>query len=172
MLDVQAYKGLWYELAHSPSWFQHNDDYNTTALYTMMSNGDLKVVNTTINKGKRVSVEGVAVYCGKNEFIVSFSKGRNGSLLPIVDNTVPNYCVSTTWRDKGAVQYKYAIVTNPSDDSIYLLSRTPRPTVEDYSMLMDYINFQPFNEITSPQNKVKRSSHIRISNIVQTPHYC
>lgn len=70
--DPLKYLGKWYELAHYPSWFQNNDNYNTTATYNIV-NGNISIVNSTYSAGKFVESVGKATYVGDMSFNVTFS---------------------------------------------------------------------------------------------------
>ena len=131
VFDVTAYMGTWYELAHSKIKDYPTEGYNTSAVYTEIDKGLASIVNSTTNKGNVTQVSGVARYLQGSEFFVSFGKGRK---------TVCNYRVLVTWRDKDAVVYKYAVVTNPITNSCYVLSRTTTPCKEEYAMLMEYVD--------------------------------
>lgn len=158
------YTGKWYELAHTPSWFQLSDDYNTTATYTEMSDGTVKVVNRTYNKGQAKESLGTATRLGDTEFFVDFSEKERAKLVTkgeyttppsaILNKRVPNYIVSAVWYDLYNVQYKYAVVTNDDNTSVYILSRTPCPPAKDYAMLMEYAH-----------------KKFGVLNLHQTPHY-
>jgi len=160
--DLNKYIGKWYELAHTPSWFQHNDDYNTTATYTPLADGTMNVTNTTINKGREVTSVGTATQVGNTQFVVEFSTNEIAKLVSMKSYTydgkmshgVPNYVVVSVWKDNKTFDYKYAIVTDNDGKAVYVLSRTPCPPANEYAMLMKYV-----------------AVNFDMSTIVQTPHY-
>jgi lipocalin len=161
--DLSCYLGKWYELVHSPSWFQHNDDYNTTATYIPLPDGRIKVINKTTNRGTEVVSNGHAIRLGLTDFRVDFSPSEVLKLASQqgysyqgdnANDRVPNYVIKSVWKGSNYSIYKYAVVTDNENKAVYLLSRIPDPPAAEYAMLMDYI-----------------SSHFNRNGIVQTPHY-
>jgi lipocalin len=165
--DVTKYLGTWYELMHYPSWFQRNDNYNTTAEYTLNSDSTIKVHNCTISNGKRFDSYGTATMLSEGAFRVDFSIDNKINLTKsrefIRDSEhesgrehkalFPNYVLDTIWKDKEG-NYLYAVVTDAKGDSLYVLSRTPHPCLKMYSEIMEYVI-----------SKYDRD------RLVQTPHY-
>ena len=49
-VDLNKYKGLWYEVAKIPNWFQKKCLKNTTAEYSIRNDGKIKVVNSCIGR--------------------------------------------------------------------------------------------------------------------------
>jgi apolipoprotein D and lipocalin family protein len=164
-LDLAKYSGLWYELLHYPSWFQHNQDFNTTAEYTINPDGTVKVVNKTVRDGEIVTSIGKATYLGGYDMKVDFSPelldGVNdkSSFMTSSDapyqmtkSDQPNYVIYQLWMDDSS-SYRFALVTDPGKQSLYLLSRSASVPAEQYSQLLSYID-----------------EHFDIKRIVQTPH--
>src|SRR4051812_44788139 len=60
-VDLSRYAGRWYEIARIPRWYEH-DCANSTADYTPIGEGRLKVVNACVSakSGKEKRVEGIA----------------------------------------------------------------------------------------------------------------
>ncbi len=160
--DLQKYLGTWYELIHYPSFFQRNDNYNTKAEYMMMPDGNVKVHNSTITQGKNFDSFGVAhQICGPSlrvDFAQSEVNNLTNSLefkVPekYLDKNLPNYVVDKLWlNDKDC--YMYAVVTDSTKQSLYVLSRSPNPSLCDYNMIMQYV-----------------VSNYDRDRLVQTPHF-
>jgi apolipoprotein D and lipocalin family protein len=154
--------GVWYELIHYPSWFQRNDNYNTKAVYSLNSDGSIKVQNSTITQGQYVESIGIAKVISAGQLRVDFAPkevqnlvqtGQFKNKMKQMDTTEPNYIIDKIWIDKCG-NYIFAVVTDLNKDALYLLSRNPQPHLENYNELMSYI-----------VNNYDRD------RLVQTPHY-
>jgi lipocalin len=166
--------GTWYELMHYPSWFQRNDNYNTMAQYELVSNDQVKVHNSTIVEGNKFESYGTAKRLGINNFHVEFSTSEVENLAnsgqfksPNIpsgfqgssgfqdsnDSNYSNYVIDKIWVNECG-DYIFAIVTDSSQQSLYVLSRYKHPALTAYNELMVYI-------IT----KYDRD------RLVQTPHF-
>lgn len=105
--ELSKYLGTWYELAHYPSWFQRNDNYNTKAEYGLNSDGSVSVHNSTITQGKPFDSYGTARNLGGTNFRVDFpmpevnklnqsGQFSTANISPeMVRNFMTNYEVST-----------------------------------------------------------------------------
>ena len=49
--DLGKYLGTWYEIARLPAWFER-DMTNVTATYSLKGNGQVRVVNAGLRKGR------------------------------------------------------------------------------------------------------------------------
>lgn len=159
--DVKKYTGKWYELMHYPSFFQRNDNYNTTAEYTLVNN-ELKIVNSTIVLGQPISSKGVGKQIDTHSFRVDFEQPEINKLQQSgqfevpkfkTNSSEPNYIIDHLWLDSNG-EYIFAVVTDLNKNSLYVLSRTPYPTLEEYNTIMKYV-VKNFNR----------------DKLVQTPHY-
>jgi apolipoprotein D and lipocalin family protein len=114
-VDIQRYLGTWYEIATIPQRFQRGC-VGVTAHYSLMKNGNIKVVNTCRKEtldGKVRSVRGKA-------WVVD--KTTNAKLK-----------VRFFWPFSGAYwiieldeDYQWAVVGHPNRNYLWILSRTPR----------------------------------------------
>lgn len=128
-MNVRDYMGLWYELAHYPTWFERSDSYNTTAHYTAKEDGTVQVHNASYILGRRIEANGVAKYLGSNCFRVDFG---------LTLDSRPNYIIDKLWLDNLG-NYLYAVVTNPGRDNMFILSRLKHPSAQDYAELLNYV---------------------------------
>ncbi|MEZ5009619.1 MAG: lipocalin family protein [Chitinophagales bacterium] len=129
-VDLLQYLGLWYELASYPQFFNIGCNC-TTAEYSLLSSGKVKVVNKcrlfsgqgpiSRSDGTAVPVEG----SNGTKLTVSFLPNNQGS-----DNG--NY-----WIIELADDYSYAVVSDPFRNTWFLLSRTP---VMDTDLMNDIID--------------------------------
>ena len=162
--ELCKYLGVWYELAHYPSWFQRNDNYNTMAEYTLNTDGTVHVHNSTISNGSPFDSHGMAQYLSGTSFRVDFpipevakleqSKQFNVGLNNFDQRSDgPNYVIEKIWTNCYG-QYIFAIVTDPQHDSLYILSRYSRPSLIAYNEIIQYV-----------------IQHFDRDRLVQTPHY-
>lgn len=114
-VDVERYQGRWFEIAHYPAWFERESDKNTTAQYTALPDGRIRVVNhTTDSQGRPRTARAMARVVDaatKAKLKVSFNP-----LLPSGDY----------WIIDLADDYSYAVVGEPRRRFLWILSRTTR----------------------------------------------
>lgn len=162
IFDINRYMGTWYELIHYPSWFQRNDNYNTTAKYSLNKDGTVTVHNSTITQGKLVESYGTAKIISPGKFRVDFipseiknviNSGQFQQYQKGIDINQANYVIDKIWLNCHG-EYVFAIVTDSNKNSLYLLSRYVHPDLTDYNNLMEYI-----------------IANYDRDRLVQTPHY-
>lgn len=146
MFEVDKYMGLWYELMHSPDFFETRIDFNTTAKYEIIKGDKVIVSNRTIRDGQYVGVHGMATYLGNGQLYIDFSNTN-------VVSSVPNYIVHRLWLDCDS-NYIAAIVTNTNKSYFSVLCRTPYISSFLYNELQQYVLLNFPNLM-----------------ILQTPHY-
>lgn len=120
-VDLNRYSGTWYELASYPQYFEKGC-INVKATYTPRD-GYIEVYNQSIKKGKPNNIKGKA-------FVVENS--GNAKLK-----------VQFFWPFKGdywiidlAEDYSWAVVSNPSRTTLWILSRTPKMDETLYNKLI------------------------------------
>lgn len=130
-LDLEQYLGKWYEIAKYSAKFQDGLD-NVTATYTLKDNDKIKVLNKGYKDGKKRQIKGSAWLR---------DKACNGGLY-----------VRFFWPFKSeynviklASDYRYAVVTGDSKDSLWILSRTPDIASEDYNEILLFLNENNFS---------------------------
>ena len=119
-VDLDRYQGKWYEIARYPNRFQTKCSENTTATYSLKSNGRVKVVNQCVTSaGKTIVATGEAKVVnrsGNAKLKVRFAPAFL-SFLPMV------------WGDYWVIdldpEYRYAVIGEPKRDYFWILSRTP-----------------------------------------------
>lgn len=146
--DLWAYQGTWYELMHSPTWFESSVDFNTKANYKILKNGLIRVINTTYNGQQKLKITGLGKYCGQKQFQVIFPP-----ISTFTDTCQPNYIIDKIWYDDNG-DYLAVIITNPQQNYFSLLSRLSSPSLSLYSEM-----------ITTVQNRFPTLP------VIQTPHY-
>jgi len=110
-VDIQKYKGTWYEIARFEHFFEKGCK-NVTATYELKKDGNIKVINrcTKIDNNQTKEATGVAyaVDTTTSKLKVSFFRPFYGDYY-IIDL---------------ADDYSYALVGTPSREYLWILSRT------------------------------------------------
>lgn len=126
-VDLKRYAGRWYEIARYPNWFQRSCEGETTAEYTPLPDGKIRVVNTCSDAdGKVRSIRGTAVPVpgsGNSRLKVRFWGPFAG-----------DYWVLALDPD-----YQWAIVGHPSRKYLWILSREPTMDDARYSRLLNLV---------------------------------
>lgn len=160
-MDINKYLGVWYQLAHYPSWFDRADNYNTTAEYRLIGENTISVHNRSIVAGEVVESMGTGRFLGEASFRVDFP-------MPEVENvnskygypsqsnqqtpsSEPNYQIVKLWACSCG-DYVFSLVTDPKRESMYLLSRNPKPDLELFGEITKYItaNFDRERVVFTP----------------------
>ncbi len=120
-VDLARYAGRWYEVARFPNRFQASCVGETTADYTVLRNGQIRVVNSCATaSGGRAQAEGRARLAqpgGRTSTLkVRFAPAWL-SFLPIVWG---DYWILDLTDDYGA-----ALVGSPDRKYLWILARTP-----------------------------------------------
>jgi apolipoprotein D and lipocalin family protein len=120
-VDLHRYAGTWYEIARLPNWFEKKCANDVTATYTLLDNGDIKVVNCCRKEsGQMAEAEGRAKRAGDDgpytKLKVRFAPAFF-SFLPFVWGDY--------WIIDLAPDYSYAVVGEPARKYMWILSRTP-----------------------------------------------
>ncbi len=137
-LDVDRYVGTWYEIASIPTWFQKQCVQGTTATYSSLPNGKIKVVNKCYNKkGQHKKATGRAWIVDKTtnaKLKVSFFNILGFWLFP------GDYWVIDLDSD-----YQYAVVGHPSKKYGWILSRTPQLSDENLNNIKGRLKDQGYD---------------------------
>jgi len=129
-----------------------------------MPDKTIKIHNSTITQGKQFDSFGIAhqLY-GKNlrvdfpqEEITNLTKSKEfmtpeqfGQIFD--DKSQANYVIDNIWVNSNDY-YMYAVVTDSKKQSLYVLSRTPNPPLEEYNLIMQYVinNFDRDKLVQTP----------------------
>jgi apolipoprotein D and lipocalin family protein len=119
-VDLTRYCGTWYEIARLPNRFQRDCAGNTTAEYSMLPDGRIKVVNRCGKAdGGVITAEGIAR-----------KKDRDGSNAKLEVRFAPSWLgwLSIVWGAYWIIDlapdYSYAAVGDPSRKYLWILSRS------------------------------------------------
>jgi apolipoprotein D and lipocalin family protein len=139
-LDVPRYLGKWYEIARYPNWFQKKCVADTSADYSLQSDGTIGVVNRCrVADGSWTEAVGQAVQSGgpdSPKLQVRFAPSWL-SFLPLV------------WGDYWVIDldddYRLAAVSEPSRKYLWILSRTPTLDAASYRDLLTRLAAKGFD---------------------------
>lgn len=148
-LDLERYQGRWYEIALLPNRFQDQCVAETSAEYSLMDNGRVRVVNRCRNaKGEFEQVVGEARRPDPEQpakLVVRFAP-KWLAWLPLV------------WGDYQLMaldaDYRSALVGDPSREFLWVLAREPSISPERLEGLMAEARRQGFDTdkiVLSPQ---------------------
>jgi apolipoprotein D and lipocalin family protein len=126
-LDLERYLGTWYEVARYPNRFQAQCVGEVTAQYARRDDGRLSVVNRCRTRdGHFDQAEGVA------------RVPDPGSPAKLQVRFAPGFLsfLHKVWGDYWVLAlgpgYRYAVVGDPKREYLWILSRTPQLSPEDY----------------------------------------
>ena len=124
-VDLNRYKGLWYEIARLPNWFEKKLKCSS-ATYTLREDGKIAVVNTGYylkDPTKSTSSHGVAWIPDKN----SPAKLKVQFFWPFSGDY---------WIMCLDQEYRYVLVGEPSFKYLWILSREKKMDESTYLMLL------------------------------------
>lgn len=131
--DKDRYLGKWYEIARFDFTFE-KDLNNTTAEYSLMQNGKIKVVNRGFNYKKNIWKQSV----GKAKFV----NADNIGMLK-VSFFGPFYAGYNIIKLDS--NYKYALIAGKNFDYLWILSRTPTIPTEIKNEYVDFAQSKGFD---------------------------
>lgn len=125
-VNLEEYKGVWYEIASLPTWFANNL-VCVTATYTLQDDGTIEVVNQGYQdtpEGKVDKITGTAWISDPEE------PGQlKVSFFPLISS---QYNIIALDEEN----YSYAMVTGKNYKFLWILSRTPQMDSVTYDMLI------------------------------------
>lgn len=138
-VDLNRYIGKWYEIAAIPMFFERNCHGNTTAEYTLLPDGLVKVVNSCDNaKRKRITAEGRA----------KVMDAKSNAKLKVTFLHLFGwrwFAGGDYWITDLAPDYSYALIGHPSRKYAWILSRTPSLPTETLEALSNKLKAQGYN---------------------------
>jgi apolipoprotein D and lipocalin family protein len=140
-VDFNRYAGTWYEIARLPNSFQNKCTGDVTATYTLLDDGDIKVVNRCRKQsGVFEEVEGRARSAS--------DEGPNTKLkvrfAPAILSFLP-FVWGDYWIIDLASDYSYAVVGEPDRKYLWILSRTPTLDDATYQGILDRVKQRDYN---------------------------
>ncbi len=148
-LDVPRYMGRWYEIARFPNWFQRKCISDTSAQYSLLPDGTVRVRNQCrLENGEIAQANGIARRIAGDssaKLQVRFAPAWLG-FLPFV------------WGDYWVVdlddRYELAAVSEPGRKYLWILSRTPAVDESRYAALVGRLASLGFDV-----SKLDRTAH-------------
>ncbi len=124
-LDVEQYMGTWYQVAWFPNRFQRQCISDTAAIYRLLPAGRIEVTNRCKSEGGATDeVVGLAKPAGSQLRGIRLEPATlEVSFLPAALRWLP------IWGDYWVIQLaddgRYAVVSEPKREFLWVLSRTP-----------------------------------------------
>lgn len=120
-VNLVRYAGTWYEIARLPNRFQEQCAGNVTATYTLLDNGEIRVVN-------RCRKESGEIDEAEGRARLASDDGPNTKLkvrfAPAFLSFLP-FVWGDYWIIELAPDYGYAVIGEPARKYLWILSRTP-----------------------------------------------
>ena len=137
-VDLQRYLGTWYEIATTPS-FQQAACTNTQAEYTF--NEDEGWVDV-LNSCRAGSADGrLQEIRGRAELVDTDTQAK---LAVVFFNQRSPYWVVALDGDEGDAPYRWAVVSVPGSQTIWILARTPQITDAARQEINDHLESRGF----------------------------
>jgi apolipoprotein D and lipocalin family protein len=162
-VDWGKYIGTWYQVALYPNRFQAQCAKDTTATYRSLPGGDIEVVNTCrMANGQLTSVNGTARYRQKPADPSPANTATAPSNTPAAAPTAtapaqlevrfaPAWLswLPLVWGDYWVVDiapdYRWAIVSEPKREYLWVLSRTPALSPTDEQTVQQFLQKNGFD---------------------------
>jgi apolipoprotein D and lipocalin family protein len=129
-VDLKRFQGRWYQIAYYPNTFQKQCVANTTADYRLLMTGQVEVINTCTTADRSISqVIGAARVKPPKFFGIPVAKGTDTAKLEV--RFAPTFLawLNAVWAPYWVIQlpddYRYAVVSEPERQFLWVLSRTP-----------------------------------------------
>lgn len=148
-VDIPSYMGLWYQISAKEVSFNEGL-VGVTAEYTLLDDGSVEVYN----KGYQDTLDGELNEITGNAVVVD--EESNAALKvdfpDVPDSLLPNYLIVVL----DDVEYQYAVVTDPFQYTLFVLSRSPQMDANTYAMILGMLEVQGIDTsglILTPQSE-------------------
>lgn len=139
-LDVRRYMGKWVEIARYPNWFQKKCVSDSSAEYSLRTDGNVQVINRCrLSNGSIKEAIGIARQIG-------------GSSSPKLEVSFVHPWLSiipAVWGDYWVIdldsQYQLVAVSEPSRKYLWILARTPEIDPKSCNALLGRLKSQGFD---------------------------
>lgn len=120
-VDLKRYTGIWYEIARLPNRFQTDCAGDVIATYTLLDDGEIKVVNRCRkDDGSYSEAEGRARRAEDGDPEAKLKVRFAPAFLSFLPFVWGNY-----WIIDLSPDYTYAVIGEPDRNYLWILSRTP-----------------------------------------------
>lgn len=137
-LDVQRYAGTWYELARVPNKLQANCSSDATTTYRLLADGSMRLMSRCRDAAERVNVA-----VARGEPLAGDPARMRLSYLPSWLSWWPGSHVEQ-WVVMVDDDYRVAVVSDPSRQSLWILSRTPTIDGATFSSIVSWLRMQRY----------------------------
>jgi apolipoprotein D and lipocalin family protein len=143
-LDVAAYMGTWYQVAWFPNRFQKQCVSDTQAVYRQRDDGRIEVLNRCrLADGRMDDADGIARPAGSTLRDNRLSPATlEVSFLPALLRWIPAW--GSYWVVALADDGRYAVVSEPQRQYLWVLARAPRLSAEDEATIRSLLTRQGF----------------------------
>jgi len=146
-LDVPAYMGRWYQVALFPNRFQRQCVGDTTATYRALPGGALEVINRCrLADGRTDDAVGLARPTGLLAGARLIPARLEVSFLPAWMRWLP-VGWGRYWVIQLADDGRYAVVSEPTREYLWILSRQPQLSTADETAIRSRLAEQGFDDL-------------------------
>ncbi len=144
-LDVPSYMGTWYQVAWFPNRFQKQCVSDTQAIYKQRDDGRIEVVNRCrLADGRFDDADGIARPAGSTLRDNRLSPATlEVSFLPALLRWIPAW--GSYWVVALADDGRWAVVSEPQRQYLWVLARAPRLSTEDEATIRSLLTRQGFD---------------------------
>ena len=144
-LDVPGYMGTWYQVAWFPNRFQRQCVSDTRAEYQQLPDGRIRVLNRCrLADGKMDKADGIARPAGSVLEGTQLKPAQlEVSFLPAWLRWVPAW--GSYWVIARANDGRYAVVSEPQREYLWVLAREPRLSADDEATIRSQLAKQGFD---------------------------
>jgi apolipoprotein D and lipocalin family protein len=159
-LQVTPYMGTWYQVALFPNFFQRQCVSDTTATYRLLADGRVDVTNRCrTESGAFDQVIGVARPTGSLQGSTLAPAQLEVTFLPSWLRWLP-VGWGRYWVIQLADDGRYAVISEPSREYLWILSRQPRLDPADEAIIRARLAQQGFSDLSALQ----RHRHEKVSH--------
>ncbi len=134
-VDIERYMGLWYQISANEVSFNEGL-VGVTAEYTLLDDGSVEVYN----KGYQDTLDGEDSDIVGNAVVAvpETNAALKVEFPDVPDTLLPNYLIVVL----DDIDYQYAVVTDPFQYTLFVLSRTPQMDANTYAMILGMLEVQ------------------------------
>lgn len=144
-LDIPAYMGTWYQVAWFPNRFQKQCVSDTQAIYRQRDDGRVDVLNRCrLADGRFDDADGIARPAGATLDGNTLRPAQlEVSFLPALLRWIPAW--GRYWVVALADDGRWAVVSEPQRQYLWVLARAPRLTADDEATIRSLLTRQGFD---------------------------
>jgi apolipoprotein D and lipocalin family protein len=150
-IDLERYKGQWYQIALYPNSFQKQCVSNTTATYTKLADGSIEVLNQCKTADGSISKAVGNARVKQPRATLANPKPLPASTSRLEVRFAPKWLAwaPAVWAPYWVIQladdYRYAVVGEPTRKFLWILSRTPTLDPQDEAQIMGRLPLQGYD---------------------------